>query len=120
MALLEYVIEYEGDKATVTCKVVEVDHGDRIRYTSSYKDTGIEYVNGSPFSASDAPQAGKTFLIGAATTPEFRVTRNLNEDNKLHFNCGEVVRKKMVGSDGGETTVPTMNPWGSGSDTPSN
>jgi len=92
MALLEYDIQYDDKTktSTVTCRVVKVDKGDRIRFKSNDSNTGIEYVGGSLFGAPTAPQPDKVFKIGKKSA-EFDVTKSLAAGEKLRFKCGEVV-----------------------------
>jgi len=118
MALIEYEIVYKNGKSHVTYKVVEVDPGDRISFTSNYPDTGIKYKNGSPFSGSNAPQPNAVFEIGEGTKGPFTVTRALASKDALHFDCGEVVMHRKAIMGGGSEEALGLNSWGSGGDTP--
>jgi hypothetical protein len=90
MAVIEYAIHFGDGKPYVTTKVVGVSTNDKIRFTSNNPDAGIEYKNGSPFDAPDAPQANKPFHVGKTTTREFEVVKDLTPDNRLLFDCGVI------------------------------
>ena len=125
MALIEYDIQYDDKNETskVTCRVIGVGKGDRIRFKSNDSNTGIQYVGGSPFSDPAAPQPDKVFKVGKKTA-EFEVPRPLTKT--LHFKCGEVVsvpnrRAATVGSSGGadqDGQTLEMKLWKGGGATP--
>jgi hypothetical protein len=112
MALIEYDINYVNGKADVTYKVIEVDKGDRIRFKSNDKNTGIQYKKESPFNTPDAPQPDVAFHVGAGVTPAFTVATHLTAGNKIHFDCGSLVKAAAA------PQGTTLQTWGSGNGTP--
>ena len=120
MAKLECVIHYDekSQTATATYNVLKVDQADEITFKALYANTGIKYVNGSPFSGSDGPQVGVVFNVSEHHESFFKVTVPSNGEPR-HFVCGEVgsaVKGKAVGTY--EKTDQEFTPWEGGGDTP--
>jgi hypothetical protein len=85
MALLEYDIKYVNGKADVTYKLIEVDEGDRIRFTSA-SQASIKYLGDSPFNDPQAPKADEPFDV-YGTTQAFNVTKRLTDKTRIPFVC---------------------------------
>jgi hypothetical protein len=120
MAKLECVIQYDekSKTATATYNVLKVDQADEITFKALYPNTGIKYVNGSPFSGSDGPQVGVVFNVSEHHESFFKVTVPSNGEPR-HFVCGEVgsaFKEKAVGPY--EKTDHEFTPWEGGGDTP--
>jgi hypothetical protein len=109
MALLEYDIHYANGESTVTCRVLEVDSGDRIRFKSKHPRTGIQYKNDTPFDDPAAPQANQVFEVDG-TTEAFTVVKPLTPATRIHFDCGEIAAAAPRGSG--------LQSWGIGNGTP--
>jgi hypothetical protein len=89
MALIQYEVHYENGSPKVTHCVLEVDKGDRIQFTSDIPNTAIEYIKGTPFGGSKAPQADQLFpLETQGVTGPFTVDKTLTDAKRIKFNCG--------------------------------
>jgi hypothetical protein len=131
MALIEYNITVDQNgNSKVTCSVLEVDKNDRIQFRSNDDRAAILYQNGSPFTddkaqQSNVPQAGVPFKVGKGTTQAFQVIKSLDENQRLHFDCGVLPAKNGSKPKNAPKPAPWVKtipggfqPWGSGDGTP--
>lgn len=86
MALIEYDIQKNG---TVTYRVLEVDAGDRIQYSSKDANAAIEFQGAPPFKGQGAPAAGQIIHVGNGKKGPFAVDKKLTDANKVQFECGD-------------------------------